>query len=516
MNPNLLPEQADHTGTTVAPMRQRHGTVRDLVATFFRHKRLVLNVFLAIVAGSIMAAVFFVRYESEARILVKHQRVDPVVSSDKTSGLQVPRTDLTEQEVNSQVELLKSQDLLRDVVVQSGLDRNVRLLSPSAWFASEKEKQAMRIAKATKSFDSNLAVFPTRRTNLLTIRYTNSDPEQAHAVLKRYVDAYLKKHVEVNSMPQQFGFFAEQAEAYRKRLASAEEELSRFNRTNLVSSPIDERNKLLEKLAGFDAELQTTRASISENRDRARVLRSQLQSSPDRHTTEIRTVNNQPLLEQLKSSLLRLELQRTELLAKYAPTYRPVREVEEKIAQTQAALAREESHPLRDEVTNRDPAYEWVRTEQAKSGSTMQALKARETALMRTVKEYNARIADLDQKAIAQQSLVRNVKAAEAEFLLYQQKREEARINDALDQRQMLNVALAQPPTMPTLPARSPIMYPLMGIFLGLLVACAMVFAFEYMDQSFRTPRELEAGLGIPVLATIPATSPSLPLKRSA
>jgi polysaccharide biosynthesis transport protein len=515
MSEHLLPEPVEVTAPAVTS-RQRHGTLRDLVATFFRHQQFITRVFIAILVGAVLVGIFFVRYESEAMILVKHQRVDPVVSSDRTSGVPIPRTDLTEQEVNSEVEILKSDDLLRETVIATGLDQKVKLFSPSSWFAAEEEKRAMRIAKAVKRLDSNLAIFPTRRTNLLTIRYTASDPKQAHAVLKTFVDAYIKKHVAVNSMPQQFGFFAEQAEAYQNRLTVAEEELSRFNRTNSVTSPIDERNKLLDKVTSFDAELQTTRAEIAENRDRERVLRSQLRSSPDRLTTEIKTINNQPLLEELKSSLLKLELQHTELLAKFAPTYRPVREIEDKIAQTKQAIAREESHPVRDETTNRDPAYEWVRTEQAKSGSQKEALRAREAMLLRTIKDYNARIADLDQKAIAQQALVRNVKAAESEFLLYQQKREEARINDALDQRQMVNVAVAQPPTQPTLPARSPLMYALIGGVLGLLVASALVFSFEYMDQSFRTPRELETGLGVPVLASIPAPSASLSLEKSA
>jgi uncharacterized protein involved in exopolysaccharide biosynthesis len=505
MTDKLLPDQADISPPVVHPVRPRHGSVRDLVATFFRHQKLIMKVFAAILVGGIAAGVLFVNYESEATVLVKHQRVDPVVSSDRTTGLPIQRTDLTEQEVNSEVELLKSQDLLRDVVIHTGLDKDVRLLSPFTWNATEQEKRELRIAKAAMRLDSNLAIFPTRRTNLLTIRYTAKDPQQAHTVLQTFVDAYLKKHVAVNSMPQQFGFFSEQADAYQKKLAAAEAELSRFNRENSVTSPVDERNKLLDKLTSFDAELQTTRASIDANRDRARVLQEQLKSEPDRLTTEIKTLNNQPLLEQLKSTLLRLELQRTELLAKFAPTYRPVQELEQKIAQTRESIVREESHPVRDETTNRDPAYEWVRTEQAKSRSESHALKAREAALTKTIAAYQARIEDLDQKGIAQQALVRNVKEVEAEYLLYQQKREEARINEALDQRQMVNVAIAQPPTFPTLPARSPILYPLLAITLGMLMAVGMVFAFEYTDRSFRTPRELETGLGIPVLATIPA-----------
>ena len=46
----------------------------------------------------------------------------------------------------------------------------------------------------------------------------------------------------------------------------------------------------------------------------------------------VRNSDNPQLLEQLKSTLLNLELKRTDLLTKYEPTYRLVQEVDQQIA----------------------------------------------------------------------------------------------------------------------------------------------------------------------------------------
>ena len=62
---------------------------------------------------------------------------------------------------------------------------------------------------------------------------------------------------------------------------------------------------------------------------------------------------------------------------------------------------------------------------------------------------------DLQQAAIVQQDLLRTAKTEEDNYLLYLRKQEEARINDALDARGILNVAIAEPATVPALPARS-------------------------------------------------------------
>jgi uncharacterized protein involved in exopolysaccharide biosynthesis len=353
-----------------------------------------------------------------------------------------------------------------------------------------------------------LSFQPVRRSNLLVVRYGARDAEEAHRVLSTLSDLYLEKHVAVNRLPEQYSFFSQQADQYKSGLEEAESKLAAFNREAGVTAPEVERDKTIERLTAFQAELETTRAAISENRNRARVLAQQVAESPQRVTTEVKTLNNPQLLEQLKSTLLDLELKRTELLTKFTPAYRPVQEIEQKIAQTKASIEREENHPMRDETTDRDPAYEWVRGELAKSKSELRALTAREASLTDTIAQYQTRLGELDRKGIEQQDLVRTAKSLEQNYLLYVQKREEARISDALDQRRMVNVALVQPPTMPRLPARSPLMYPLMGLMLALLVTSGMVFAFEYSDHSFRTPEELQRTLDVPVLAAIPAGGP--------
>jgi uncharacterized protein involved in exopolysaccharide biosynthesis len=501
---SLTPEV--QRNVTIAP--ESSTSLRDLLAMAFRHRQLLLRTFLVIMVAAVLAGVLLSQYESEMKILVKHERVDPLVSAEDNGPAQPVRVDLTEQEVNSEVEILRSADLLQKVVVTVGLDKNVWLWSPDQWFASAEDKKALRIAKAADKLDDKLSFQPIRRSNLLVVRYANRDPELAHRVLRTLSDLYLEKHVAVNRLPEQFGFFSQQADEYKRGLEEAETRLATFNREAGVTAPEVERDKRIERLAAFQAELETTRAAISENRTRSQVLAQQVADSPERVTTQVKTLNNPQLLEQLKSTLLELELKRTELLAKFAPTYRPVQEIEQKIVQTKASIEREEKNPMRDETTDRDPAYEWVRGELAKSKSELRALTAREASLTKTISDYQMQLGELDRKGIEQQDLVRNAKSLEQNYLLYVQKREEARISDALDQRRMVNVAIVQPPTFPRLPARSPWMYPLMGVMLALLVTSGMVFAFEYTDHSFRTPEELQRTLDVPVLAAIPAGAP--------
>src|SRR5208283_153963 len=96
-------------------------TLRDVVAPVFRHRRLVAVSFLGIFLASIVAAFFLPKqYQAEMKILVKRERVDPVLTSDKTTIID-SRSEVTEEQVQSEVELLRSRDLLENVVKASGL-----------------------------------------------------------------------------------------------------------------------------------------------------------------------------------------------------------------------------------------------------------------------------------------------------------------------------------------------------------------------------------------------------------
>ncbi|HEY7615820.1 MAG TPA: hypothetical protein VH744_03380, partial [Terriglobales bacterium] len=89
-------------------------------------------------------------------------------------------------------------------------------------------------------------------------------------------------------------------------------------------------------------------------------------------------------------------------------------------------------------------------------------------------------------------------------YLLYVNKREEARIGDALDQEGILNVSIAQQPTVPALPTRSTFSVGLLGLVLAGTLSTGLVFAADYFDPAFQTPDDVLAYLGTPVLASLP------------
>jgi len=474
-------------------------SLRDVLTILFRHQRAVVLCFLGILTGAVLAAVFHApEYRASTKFLIERERLDPVISPGQSTPPEA-RGEVTEEELNSEVELIESADVLRQVVVSTGLHQKKSFLR-SLFGAGDESK---RIAKAANRLQSELKIEVVRKSNVISVSYTADDPQLAARVLSVLGDAYLKKNVAVHRPPGQFEFFDQETEAYRKNLADAESKLKTFSSEDGGVAPQMARDITLQKLSEFRASLQQTRAEIAGTEERIKALEKQAGTTPQRLTTSSSQTDDAQVLQGLKATLMTLELKRTELLTKYQPTYALVQEVDKEIADARASIVNEENRPIRQETTDRNPTYSWINEELAKAKADYSGLQARAAATQAIVATYEKKSEELDQKGIVQQDLLRTMKTDEENYLMYQRKREEARMTNALDQTRILNVAIAEQPTAPTLPSNSPWSALVVGGMLAVIVSLGMAFVLDYLDTSFRTPAEVLTELNVPVLGAI-------------
>ena len=476
--------------------RQALPPARDIIAVLFRQRWPMLAAFVLVVIAVAVSGVWIPKYEAQMKILALRQRSDAMVTSSANAPAQFNNDQVSEEDLNSEVELLNSDDLLRKVVMTTGLSSQF----PSSAYADNEVK----IATAVRKLGKDLKIEPLRKTNVISVSYQARDPKMAEEVLKALAVAYTEKHLEVHRPSGEFKFFDQQTEQYKKGLNEAQEKLTGFSKgTGVVSAEL-ERDAALRQADGFDSTARQAQTTVLETEQRIQSLQAQLQSIKPRLTTVVRNADNPQLLEQLKSTLLNLELKKTELLTKYEPTYRLVQEVDQQIEEAKSAISAEESKPIRDESSDQNPDYQWVQAELTKAQADLSGLKARAAAAAAVAAKYHAQAQSLDQSMVTQQNLLQTAKTQEDNYLLYQRKREEARISNALDQGGILNVALAEQPVAPALPKRSPLSVALLTLLLAGTFSLSTAFILDFMDPTFRTPDELAGYLGAPVLAALP------------
>jgi uncharacterized protein involved in exopolysaccharide biosynthesis len=486
--------------------RKRH----DLLSAIFRRRRLVASSFVVLFIA--LSAALIVQpelYKSEMKVLVNRGRMDPIVTTD--SGTLPRVSGVTEQDLSSEIELMRSRDLLEQAVADCRLDvpKNGPLqyvfspLKLNAAAPSEKpEPKAWQTA--VLRLEQELQITPLRGSNMIAASYESDNPDQSACVLNALAKRYIDKHLAAHRPAGTFEFFKAEAERYRTELTNIQAQMMQGEPGQLMLAPDVEKEMAIRRLGDSSMSVIEKRAAVSEVEARIRALEQQARSVKDRQVTEIRTRQN-PQVVELQSTLMSLRMKRAEMAEKYAPTYRIVVEIDNQIKQVEDAITLASRSPLTEEATNRDPEHEWIRLELAKARSELAALKTAIPNAASAAVAYRDRAARLQKQDILMQDLVRMAKVAEENYLLYLRKQEEARISDALDRQRIVNVAIAEQASVPLVPTRSrtPMRFGFAALLAG-FVSIGLGLGADFTRRVIHTPADVTAILGVPTLASFP------------
>lgn len=474
-------------------------TIRELAMVLFRQGKVFVTVSGVVFLLAVIYAFAGTTYRAHVRVLVRRGRADPPVTGQPNAPPDFSRVEVSEEELNSEVELLKDEDVLRRVVQANGLAAHdwLRWLRPH-------EPEPARVERAAKKLANRLTVESIKKTNLIAVSYGAPEPELAARVLQSLSSVYLEKHKEVHRPGGQLHFFDQQTAESRRQLEDSKNKLLEFTQSHDVVVSAQQRDMALLRLNEVEASYRQTQVETAQAQHRVVELQAQLAKLPARSTTQVRVADNPELLRTLKSSLLDLELKRTQLLTKFEPSHRLVQEVDEQILQAKASITAENLSPVRDETTDKDTDYEWARAELQKAHVELKGLQGRTTVTGEHLTAYRDLARRLGEDAINQDDLASAEKAAQENYLLYVKKREEARMGDALDEDGIVNVAIAEQAVVPALPLWPPALVVLVGFAAALTSATGAAFAADYLDPALRTPEDVLACLEIPVLASLP------------
>lgn len=500
------PGKVTETNRETVRVRKSDPTLRDLLAPLFRRKRMVIYTFCGILLGTILATYLVSNmHQASMEILVNSERLDPLLTPESTqSAGSAPQ--VTDALVNSEIELLKSPDLLERVVRANHLEKIER----NSWtnlVVYGRQDDPWYIAKAVEHLGQRLNVKEVTKTTMIGITYNASNPKLALKVLQTLANGYLEKHLTVHRPAGSYDFFSSQADKYQQALQQSKARLAEFSEKSRDAAPELEKAAMAQHVIDSVAVLHETEQHIAADQQRILDNEARLKVTPERSLSQESTDSAQSLLQKLQGDLVDRQVKKTQLTLKYDPSYPLVQEQDQEIAQTQAAIAESEKLQYVNHTTDRDPMYQLIRADIAKTKADLAAHQASATALEKSIQTLRTNMVELDHRALEQADLARELKVNETNYLLYVSKREQERTSDALDEKRIGNVSIAIPPVLPILPFFSPVLVILIGIVLAIFLSLGLACALEYLNPSLRTPDEVLEVLRIPVLASVPKQS---------
>src|SRR5438270_9836169 len=169
----------------------------------FKLFTLALAVTFALVAGLVL--VLPAKYESEMKLLVNNERQDLIISPQDDKNT-VHAQEMAEIRLNSEIELLKSADVLKQVVLKTGLSHEPGTVRAAGG------PSPIYLDRAVRSLSRHLEIAPVKKSDIITVSYRAKSPELANSVMTRLADTYLGMHLQAHGTPPgSFHFFNEQA-----------------------------------------------------------------------------------------------------------------------------------------------------------------------------------------------------------------------------------------------------------------------------------------------------------------
>lgn len=459
----------------------------------FRRGRIVLGTVLLVVGLTCFATLLMHRkYQSTAKLVVQNVRTAAQLSTSNVDRL-VSQGDVSPTEINTEVDLLQSDEVARRAL---GLKGTLALGDEQA-------------DKAARDLEKRLSVEAVHQTNIIDVKLLGNSPAKANADLQHVIDAYFEGRAGTARNSGAAGFFNAQLQAKEEQLNQAQAGLTAFQVSNGIAD-LEEQTKLqVGHIATLQDQLAQAESLLAAQRKRAATQQGQLKATPARSQTLQRTITNQYSQERLNTSLVDLQNRRTELLKRYAPSDRQVTEIDEKMATIRAAVTEAAQHPAGENATDINPLWQQLNLAVVTSGSEISALEGQATELRSQIADAGKRLNKLEEASTAYGELRRRVQQSQSDYTLYAQRRDEARISEALDREKLFNVAVLESPMASPEPVRpKPVLYVLVALIFAAFLGTALALYVDLSGGQVHSPAQLEAITGMRTLATFADTEP--------
>ncbi|MEO8042862.1 MAG: GumC family protein, partial [Acidobacteriota bacterium] len=521
-------------------------------------KRLWLVAGIAVLVTT-LAAIYMARkpniYSATARIQVDLEQMNPdLVTSDRQRPLSNPDPSY----FNTQLQLLDSESLLRQVVKEHSLDTNKDFLTAknegsgvlrsmlkaiglasdpkkdsnseelsvaanSSLISSDEIAEAVRLAPYVDIIRKSMSVEPVREsratvkdTRLIEISFRHTNPQLAAFVVNSIGETFVTANQNKRSGTSRktSDFLEKRITDLQSEIRSGELELVDLKKSEGILKTTNEQTIVLDRLAGLNKQL----LDAENKRKNAEAQYMAIKDSPEA-INALAEVENQRFIQDRETAILAFRndtqkkiadyrAQRAKLLQEYKESAPEIVEIDTQIRSLEDSLAKvvddntQKVQNLRERtskllVDNLRTKYVQARAEEDKIRGAYD--EQYNEAQVQNVGGVRLRL--LEQTIETNRGFLENLRKQQSS-------------NDVASQGSDNNISVAGfaiPPEQPVSPSR--VMTVMAALFLSTLFGMGLALFLEYLDDTIRTTEEIETYLQLPALAAIP-TIDSIPKRK--
>jgi succinoglycan biosynthesis transport protein ExoP len=476
----------------VFPPDEEEIHLRDYVYILLRRKWIVIT-FVLVIVTTVTIITFFKKpvYKSTITIKIEKEKPNFVVSEG------IVGVDLSEENYfQTQCKVLKSRNLAKRVIRSLGLDTNPEFVpepksketrsGDSTLLADSRPSDEEIDSKLIDAFIKGVNVNPVQRSSLVNVSFSSTSPELAakvaNAIGGSFIDLNIESRFEATHKAREW--LQGQIDVMKAKLEQAEERLNEYASEEGIiflaenEKGVENENIITKRLS----ELSTYLTEASADRMSKEALYNTVRSG-DSDSNPV--VMGNSLIMELKKNLVSLESEYNQKLKTYKPEYPKMVKLKEQIDQIKMKMDSE----IKKIITGVKKDYD-------------AALK-RENYLRSELETQKKEALNLKDRSVQYQILKREVDTNRELYNGLLQKLKETGVSETLKASSIQVIDRAEVPKSPYKPDKR------MNIFLSIIVGLSggigLVFFVEYLDNTIKTPEDLEKRVSLPTLGLIPS-----------
>ena len=481
-------------------------TGRILLHGLFRRWQLIVYLNLAIL-GTILVGSWLwpPSYQASSSIVILGRAYSDLLTPARGGG---PTTLIMnpKEEINSEIEIIRSRPVLERVVRDLHLDQPRKIPEDGVagtlrstvratfrgcrWIlstigVSRKYAPSQRFEAAVDRLRKDLIVEPAIDSQIIWIRYNDRDPEMVAKVVNRVAEEYQKQHLSININRAEGSFYGEQIEKVQSDLKGLQEQLLQLKEEGGIVSFAEQSRAMLKKLETLDNSKTNVQKEIIRIRSKVEKIEDLRRAKPNL-LIPLPELAQDPQVSDLENKLVNLNFQVQTVLQRYTAESRQYQTIREQIDHLRQQIRNQVSILLEREL------------------GKLRELQAEEQAIDQTMQDMKAELEQLPAAEMHLGNLERDIDTKQAILAVLLRKYQDSVMAQNTDQR-LENAKILSLAAVPLRPA-FPILWLnlALGLVFSLVVSLSLAFFLEYWDDSLKIPEDVERYLGRLVFASIP------------
>ena len=384
-------------------------------------------------------------------------------------------SDINMESFQTQLKIISSRSVAKRVIESLGLQNNEEL-QPRVSFLKKITQTVLPDFFVNKKdsidiFKEHVGINHTRNSYLVNVSYTSNNPEMAasvaNAIAQNYIDFSLEK--KFDTIKDAMSWLDQRTQQERQALENSEKNLQQYKESvGLLTNFAGDTEEIIgERLKEFNKEAVVAESKRVDAEKRFMLARrngEQLETIPE--------IMNNDVIRIIKQSEVTVSQKLADLSKTYGPNYPQVQAAKAELTALQHKRSQEISHIINTLKNEYEVALEREKSIKA----SLERQKNEAMNLSRKASKFTVLSRDVDSSRGLYDSLMKRLK--------------EASLDQDLRSDNIQIIDRAEIPLYPIVPNKPLILS--VAIILGLFLSGSAIVAIEYMDNTVKTPEDLQ------------------------